>query len=239
MTSSRAPAVTAGRGAEGVCDGAGAAAGVDVGAAAGAAFAPPFSIAAPGSSRRNCARSSTSARELCRKCWSSLIETRPRYHATRAWLARRIVAEPPDAPPPNVPALKEDLNLTLRQRIEQHRNQPGCLQCHSKIDPWGIPFEEYDAGGMLKAQKVDASSKLPDKTEVDGIDGLRRYLANERLDQVAFSFAKNLTVYATGRSLTYNETNFLKQDVKKLRAGGYRMQDMIRYVAGSKIFLEK
>ena len=46
-------------------------------------------------------------------------------------------------------------------------------------------------------------------------------------------------VYATGRGLTYNEVNFLKQDAMKLRAGGYRMQDMIRYVVSSRIFLEK
>ncbi|MFM7074410.1 MAG: DUF1592 domain-containing protein, partial [Planctomycetota bacterium] len=58
-----------------------------------------------------------------------------------AWLARKIVAEPPDDPPPNVPALKEETkNAPLRLRLEQHRNQPGCAQCHSKIDPWGIPL---------------------------------------------------------------------------------------------------
>ncbi len=43
-----------------------------------------------------------------------------------AWLARKIIAEPPADPPPNVPALKEDTaDLTLRQRLEQHRNQTG------------------------------------------------------------------------------------------------------------------
>jgi hypothetical protein len=31
----------------------------------------------------------------------------------------------------------------------------------------------------------------------------------------------------------------LKQDGLKLKANGYRMQDMLRYVATSKIFLEK
>ena len=31
-----------------------------------------------------------------------------------AWLARKIIAEPPDDPPPNVPALKEDDAATLR-----------------------------------------------------------------------------------------------------------------------------
>ena len=158
-----------------------------------------------------------------------------------AWLARRIIAEPPADPPPNVPALKEDTTekLTLRQRLEQHRNQPGCQQCHTKIDPWGVAFEEFDAGGRLKTQPADARSILPDKTEVSGIDDLKRYLAEDRIDQVAFSFLKHLATYATGRSLTYNELSYLKQDGLKLRAGGYRTKDMMRYVVNSKMFLEK
>ena len=148
-----------------------------------------------------------------------------------AWLARKIIAEPPDDPPPNVPALKEDTQqLTLRQRLEQHRNQPGCIQCHAKIDPWGVPFEEFDAGGRLKQQPVDARSTLPDKTEVSGVNDLKRYLGEDRIDQVAFSVLKHLATYATGRSLTYNELNYLKQDGLKLKAGGYRMKDMIRFV---------
>jgi len=157
-----------------------------------------------------------------------------------AWVARKIIAEPPADPPPNVPALKEDTaGLTLRQRIEQHRNQNGCRQCHAKIDPWGVAFEEFDAGGRLKPQPVDAKSTLPDHTEIDGANGLKRYLAEDRIDQVAFSFLKHLTKYAAGRTLTYSELAYLKQDGLKLKANGYRMQDMIRYVANSKMFLEK
>ena len=33
--------------------------------------------------------------------------------------------------------------------------------------------------------------------------------------------------------------NYLKQDGLKLKAGGYRMKDMIRFVVNSKLFLEK
>ena len=157
-----------------------------------------------------------------------------------AWLARRIIAEPPADPPPNVPALKESAEgLTLRQRLEQHRNQTGCQQCHTKIDPWGVPFEEFDAGGRLKKDKVDASSTLPDKTEIKGVDDLRRYLSEDRIDQVAFSTLKHLATYATGRTLTFNELSYLKQDGLKLKPNGYRMKDMVRYVVTSRIFLEK
>lgn len=156
-----------------------------------------------------------------------------------AWLARRIIAEPPDDPPPNVPTVKDDPQLSLRERLERHRNQPGCLNCHSKIDPWGVPFEEFDAGGRWKTQTVDARSTLPDKTEVAGFHGLQRYLAEDRLDQVAFSVLKQLMVYANGRNLTYNETEFLKRDSQKLKADGYRLRDMLRYVVHSDVFLTK
>lgn len=157
-----------------------------------------------------------------------------------AWLARKIVAEPPDPPPPNVPTLKEDTqSRTLRQRLEAHRDLPGCRQCHTKIDPWGVALEEFDAGGRIKTKPVDARSTLPDKTEVAGIEDLKKYLANDRVDQVAFSVMKHLATYASGRNLTYGELHTLKQDGIKLRASGYRMKDMIRFVVGSKTFLEK
>lgn len=43
-----------------------------------------------------------------------------------AWMARRVIAEPPDGPPPNVPALKEETaGLSLRERLFQHRDQRG------------------------------------------------------------------------------------------------------------------
>ncbi len=157
-----------------------------------------------------------------------------------AWFARRIIAEPPDDPPPNVPALKEESkNLPLRARLEQHRNQTGCAQCHSKIDPWGVAFEEFDAGGRLKTSTVDARSILPDKTEVSGMTALKRYLANDRLDQVSFSLLKHLAIYATGRSLSYNETEFLKRQNTTLKSGEYRLRDMIQLLVHSPVFLEK
>ena len=157
-----------------------------------------------------------------------------------AWLARKIVAEPPDDPPPNVPALKEDTkSLTLRERLERHRNQPGCAKCHTKVDPWGVPFEEFDAAGHFKTAKVDARSTLPDKTEVADFAALRKYLADDRMDQVAFSVLKHLAIYATGRNLSYGELEFLRKDAVRLKANGYRMQDMIRYIVNSKMFLEK
>ena len=156
-----------------------------------------------------------------------------------AWVARRIIYEPPADPPPNVPVLKEDTAKTLRQRLEQHRNQPGCLQCHAKIDPWGVALEEFDADGRLKSKTADAHSILPDKTEVSGINDLKHYLTNDRIDQIAFSFLRNLETYGTGRTLTYSELDTMKREQLKMKADGYRMKDLIHYVVNSRPFLEK
>lgn len=156
-----------------------------------------------------------------------------------AWIARRLVAEPPDDPPPNVPMVKEDPKLSLRERLEVHRNQTGCVQCHTKIDPWGLPLEEFDAGGRRKTEAVDARSTLPDGAKVAGFDDLRSHLADARLDQVAFSLLKHLQTYANGRTLSYAELATLKQDAVRLRREGYRMRDLLRYVVHSPMFLEK
>ena len=158
-----------------------------------------------------------------------------------AWFARKIIAEPPDDPPPNVPALEEDTShLPLRERLERHRNQPGCAKCHDGIDPWGLPFEHFDAAGRWNPNNgAESRSTLPDGKEIADLRELKTYLINERLDQVAFSFLKHLAIYATGRKLTYNEIEFLHEKGVELKPDGYRMRDMIHWVVQSDLFLQK
>ncbi len=158
-----------------------------------------------------------------------------------AWLARKIIAEPLEPPPPNVPELSDEEEAgTLRERLEQHRNQKGCANCHQKIDPWGLPLEQFDAGGLFKTKQVDVSSVLPDATEITNANELKRYLAEDRIDQVAYSFLMHLATYATGRSMSFNELEFLRIEGKKqLKENGYRMKDCVRFVVESPMFLEK
>ena len=159
-----------------------------------------------------------------------------------AWLARKIIAEPPEPPPPNVPDLSEDdkEKLTLRQRLERHRNQKGCAKCHAGIDPWGLPFEQFDAGGLFRDDKShDPQSTLPDKTEIADARALKTYLAEDRIDAVAFSFLKHLSTYATGRTLSYNELEFLREQAVELKKTDYRVLDAFRIVINSPVFLEK
>jgi hypothetical protein len=159
-----------------------------------------------------------------------------------AWLARKIVAQPPDDPPPNVPQIKDEPSekLTLREKLERHRNQEGCAKCHAGIDPWGIPFERFDAGGLYRSDpRYESKSKLPGGAEVADLNGLKQYLAGDLIDHVAFSFVKHALTYATGRALTHNELASLQTDVLKLKPDGYRMDDLLRFVVHHDAFLKK
>ena len=137
-----------------------------------------------------------------------------------------------------MPELGEDTtHLPLRERLALHRNQTGCVKCHEGIDPWGLPFEQYDAGGrFMSGTANDAGSTLPDGTEIRNLGELREYLVTVRLDQLAYSFMRHLATYAAGRDLGYAEVEFLRQEGRKLRENGYRMRDMIRFVIKSDIF---
>ena len=74
--------------------------------------------------------------------------------------------------------------MTLKERIEDHRNQAACRSCHVKIDPWGIAFENFDALGrwrdQIKGQPVDASSELYNHETLNGVEGLKRFLLERR-----------------------------------------------------------
>lgn len=157
-----------------------------------------------------------------------------------AWVARKIVAKPPDDPPPNVPELEESTeHLPLAERLARHRNQTGCIKCHEKIDPWGLPLEEYNAGGRFKKAADKQLVKLPDETNVADAAELKSHLSGPLLDQVAFSVLKHLTTYATGRTLSYNELEYLRREGLRLKTDGYRMRDMVLFVVSSPMFLNK
>jgi len=159
-----------------------------------------------------------------------------------AWFARKIIAEPPADPPPNVPQLRDDPGamLSLREKLELHRNQPGCAKCHSGIDPWGFPFEDFDAGGLFGNPSASPiPSTLPDGTVVTGWIELRDYLVGKRQDRIAFSFLKQLATYAVGRELSYSELEFLERKGAELGAGDYRTADLLRVVVHSDVFLKK
>ena len=74
------------------------------------------------------------------------------------------MVRPPPPPPPDVPELDEDhekiTGTTLRERLEQHREDPSCANCHAKMDPIGFAMENYDAIGNIE-QRMENLILIP------------------------------------------------------------------------------
>ena len=68
------------------------------------------------------------------------------------------------------------------------------MDCHSKIDPLGLCFENYDAVGRFQLKFNEKSliqnQSLPDGTEVDGIEGIKDYILDLKKDNFTKSLVK-------------------------------------------------
>ena len=163
------------------------------------------------------------------------------------WMLERILHDPPPPPPPNVPEVDltdpKILQMTLKERIADHRNKPACISCHAKIDPWGIAFENYDALGVyrtkIKNEPVDATSALFNKQELAGMDGLKRYLLAERQDQFSRAMVHKMTAYALGRPLSFSDRAEIDSLALQFRKKGDRLGDLIHMIIHSSIFNSK
>ncbi len=160
------------------------------------------------------------------------------------WLLENLLNDPPPPPPPAVPEIDlsdpEILKLTLKERMEDHRNDPACFSCHAKIDPWGIAFENFDATGSWRdtvaGKPVDASSKLFNKQELNGIEGLKRFLLENRQDQFARAMTHKLTTYALGRPLSFADRANIDEITAKLRNKEDGLRDLISLIVQSDLF---
>ena len=70
--------------------------------------------------------------------------------------------------------------LSVRERLEEHRRNPTCANCHRLFDPIGLALENFDATGAWRTLEggtggapIDASGELSDGTKVDGVVSLK------------------------------------------------------------------
>ena len=162
------------------------------------------------------------------------------------WLKERILGQPPPPPPPNVPELDPETpgfdKMTLKEQLELHRNKASCVDCHRKIDPYGVVFEQYDAVGRLrtkaKGKPIDCASELPDGAKLEGVAELKQYVLQQQYDAFLRSVCEHLFAYATGREITYIEQPEIDRLVALAREDD-RLGSIVLAVVQSDMFLNK
>src|SRR5204863_4821924 len=122
-----------------------------------------------------------------------------------------LLNAPPPAPPPDVPALDEQVlgkDVSLKQVLDQHRARASCASCHARMDPLGFALEHFDAIGRWREKDgkfaIETAGTLPDGKSFKGHEELRALL---KADANAFTegLVVKMLIYALGRGLEHSD----------------------------------
>ena len=160
------------------------------------------------------------------------------------WVLENLLGSPPPPPPNNVPSLKDRGGdgriLSVREQMEQHRANPACFVCHSRMDPIGFALENFDAIGRWRTTSgagntpIDSSGVLPDGTKFSGPAELRKILLARRGEFINTVTEKLLT-YALGRGVEYYDAPAVRA-IAHQAAPDYRWSALILAVTKSTPF---
>jgi hypothetical protein len=107
------------------------------------------------------------------------------------------------------------------------------------MDPLGFALDHFDAIGAWRTADsgtpVDASGTLPDGTQFEGLDGLRRLLIDRR-DQFAEAVIERLLGYAVGRNVEFYDMPAVRAIARQAAPGEYRWTSIILGVVKSTPF---
>jgi hypothetical protein len=181
-----------------------------------------------------------------------------------AFVMARFLGQPPEPPPPNVPAVEPDVRgaVTIREQLEKHRSFPGCASCHTKIDPPGWALESFDVIGGQRARyrtigmgdnaprgsidpfigigfklgpKVDASGAMPDGRPFSGIQDFQALLAADS-PRLLKNLAEQFARYATGRDVTFCDRDDIAHMVERTQAQGGGIRTLMHELVDSPLF---
>jgi hypothetical protein len=162
------------------------------------------------------------------------------------WVAEVLLGEKLPRPPKDVPQLPEDEateELTVRQLTEKHSSDPKCFGCHRRIDPYGYALEGFDAIGRarekdLAGRAIETRTRVMDGTELNGLDGIRRYLGTQRRDAFLKQFCRKLLGYSLGRGVLLSDGPLINEMRAQLKSNHYRMSAAFETIVRSRQFRE-
>lgn len=132
------------------------------------------------------------------------------------FIATRVLCLGIAAPPDGVPPLPPITDGTNRQIVENHtQTSPVCQACHATlINPFGFPFENYDASGAYRTADNGAPVDASTTARIDGEplavrNSLELAEALGESRQAHECFSSHLVEYAFGREKTQRDQTLI------------------------------
>ena len=161
------------------------------------------------------------------------------------WVLENLLATPPPPPAPNVPELESqnELTGTLRQRMEQHRANPSCAGCHTRMDAIGFGLENYDGIGGYRTRDagapIDPSGELGAADKFKGPVELANLLARQKQDDFIRCMVEKMLTYSLGRGLEYYDRCAMKEIADGLAKRRHTFSGLVLEVVNSVPFQKR
>jgi hypothetical protein len=181
-----------------------------------------------------------------------------------AFVMDRLLGQPPEPPPPNIPAIEPDVRgaKTIREQLDKHRTNTACAACHAKIDPPGFALESFDVIGGARTRyrsigagdpaprgsidpfigisfklgpAVDASGEMPDGRKFSGIREFQDLIAADR-GRLLTNLARQFAVYGTGRDVSFADREQIAEVVAGTQKQGGGIRTLIHELIRSRLF---
>ncbi|NBV21786.1 MAG: DUF1592 domain-containing protein [Proteobacteria bacterium] len=167
------------------------------------------------------------------------------------WVLDTLWNQPVPSPPPNagdLPAIKDRKQRSVRERLDEHRLSENCASCHTRVDPFGMALENYDATGRWRDRQngegmrgdkgspaLDVSGRLPNGTEFKTVQEFKAALLAEK-EKFVKGFTEKLLCYALGRPVGYADHLTVDQITTHAAKHEYRLQEIIQATVASTFF---
>jgi hypothetical protein len=157
------------------------------------------------------------------------------------WVLEQILGTPPPPPPPNVPELEQEGQLkgSLRERMEQHRKNVSCANCHARMDPIGFAFENFNAIGKFRTKDgefpIDPAGVLPGGQSFKGPKELKQILMGKK-DLFSRALTEKMLTYGIGRGTEYYDKPAIDQIVASLAKNDFRFSHLMVEITKSDPF---
>lgn len=156
------------------------------------------------------------------------------------WVLEQLLCDAPPPPPAGVEGLVEDDETpkTLREKMEEHRENPVCAGCHMAMDPIGLGLEHYDGIGAWRdievGQPIDATGVLPSGETFDGASEMIQVLASD--SRLPKCMTEQLFTYALGRGPMVSDPPHLERINEAFGASGHRLRALVKLIVTSDPF---
>jgi hypothetical protein len=161
-----------------------------------------------------------------------------RGKAVREVLMCQKVPDPPGNVEFNVVQDTENpVYKTARTRLQAHATEAMCTGCHKITDPIGLAMETFDSAAGYRTtehgEAIDTAGDLNGKKFADAVE-LGKVLSQD--PALTSCIVNKVFAYASGRTATRGEREWMTYVVKSFAEGGHRMPNLLRQVATSDAF---